>query len=949
MAGFFVFARVVLSLSNFKIFVTSLSARMLRLSTYRTLQRQAVIWLIALGFALTSSLAFGQSTVHEANIDPRLIEIVETVKSRILANPEENVRQENSISKDEVYLDLIDQMNKAFYSRNSEEISLAVRKFQDAHPSHRGLGLDRVSELYGVYANLLSRGVSPSEIQTSLTDFTNTGSWFERYSAYSLSSYEHARAQERQAALQKAQLALSLIPTKPDPQNESYVLYAKSRAISTIAQLHNLQGNSELAISASLDYLQATSNNPDPQYDVDLINNLIFSYSLARNHKVPLYLSEQLLEIEKTQSSNVAGLSEMRIAGVMNRIGRYQEALEYSEKSILKAKNPIIKKNAPVNKAIALAGAGRLAEARKAAEDAGIDLTREHVLNSEKQGGVIYLAFLLERSEDPEYATQLFNRQMDITAQKFLANNSRDTTAMVAELENSRERQQEREAAAAREAALQAMTIDRQKKLNRSLIMVAILLAGIAIGALLILKSREKLLSKLRVKTVEAASAEKLKTDFLGMISHELRTPLNGIIGISDFLANYHEDPDIRQKTGIVLRSGNELLSVVEALTDMARLDAGQLALAPHDAALSVSLPKVSEGWKDKAEEKGLVFTQFVDPSIGVHRIDEARVLQCLNILLANAVSFTNAGRVHLHITGDVDDQNNVVGLTAIVADTGRGMSELVQSRLFTPFMQADTSRKRNHMGTGLSLAIAYALAEMMGGHLGVISREGRGSEFKLVIPLPPAEGTLAPVSTDHEIEVPAFETETSDLVENEDPLEELNITETPVLDGSDAPTRELVDLMQPPTGFSALHAHEEKLPLNVTSDRLRILVVDDVDSNRDVLRMILESQGHDCRGAADGFAALAMLERQPFDLVVMDIHMAPLDGVEALRRLRAAESRIANIPVIALTADNAASTNAACMEAGADIFLTKPVQKDELLRAVDYLHQAQGARILSG
>ena len=206
-------------------------------------------------------------------------------------------------------------------------------------------------------------------------------------------------------------------------------------------------------------------------------------------------------------------------------------------------------------------------------------------------------------------------------AQSFLSNNSRDTTSMLAELENSRERQAERDAASAREAALQAMTIDRQRNLNRALILLLLLFGAAAIAATIFARYRSRMVSELKTKTEEAASAEKLKTDFLGMISHELRTPLNGIIGISDLLANYHEDPDIRKKTGIVLRSGTELLAVVESLTDMARLDAGQFQLLPHDADLSISLADVAKPWAEKAKGKGLKLTAFVDAAIGQYHI----------------------------------------------------------------------------------------------------------------------------------------------------------------------------------------------------------------------------------------------------------------------------------------------------------------------------------------
>jgi CheY-like chemotaxis protein len=267
-------------------------------------------------------------------------------------------------------------------------------------------------------------------------------------------------------------------------------------------------------------------------------------------------------------------------------------------------------------------------------------------------------------------------------------------------------------------------------------------------------------------------------------------------------------------------------------------------------------------------------------------------------------------------------------------------MSELVQSRLFTPFMQADTSRKRNHMGTGLNLAIAYALAEMMEGSLSCISRDGRGSEFKLVIPLRPAGPDFSAQSFVREdASLPAS---LSLPVEQETPKRP-----EPVLNTPEAPQRDYVDLMQP-SAFGRPGLHQTKVDLSEEIPSKRILIVDDIESNRDVLRLILETNGHICSEAGDGYAALAKLDQQGFDLVILDIHMTPMDGVEALRRIRSSQKAYANIPVIALTADNAPNTNAESIKAGANLFLEKPVKLNELLDALDYLEHDNSVRILS-
>ena len=781
-------------------------------------------------------------------------------------------------------------------------------------------------------------------MQDRIGKYTEAENWFVKYIALEHLSYLHGTNRESQAALQKAQLALAVIPK--NSETNIYTKFAKSSITLSIAQLHNLQGNSSLALSTSLEYLKLTEDSPNREGEIDLINNLIYAYGLSRDHDAQLFLSEHLLAIEKTRPSSVPGLSEMRIATVMNNAGRFTEAFDYAAKASEKAENSVILRTSKVHKAIALAGLGRSAEAKAIAKSADVNFSRDNMLKIEAQKGDIYLAFLLAQKEDPVYAIQLFNRILDVTAQKFFSNNSRDTAAMLANLENSRERQAEREAAAEREAELQALTIDRQRALNRALIILSLLLGGAAIASFLFMKFRMRIVGELEEKTIEAASAEKLKTEFLGMISHELRTPLNGIIGISDFLAHYHEDPDIRNKTGIVLKSGQDLLSVVESLTDMARLDAGQLMLVPHDADLSVSLAAVPEPWAEPAQEKGLAFTHFVDPAITEHHIDEERLLQCLNILLSNAIRFTKAGRVHLHITADKSSENEVTGLTAVVADTGQGMSELVQSRLFTPFMQADTSLKRTHMGTGLSLAIAYGLAERMNGTLSVFSRETRGSEFKLQIPLAPAKGEKQVEKIQADLIAPSQESASEHVNEPAEVISEITApaeqeslaSDAPVMETAKSPQTELIDLMQRRAGQTALHENASADVPSFGAEDRRILVVDNHEPQRRQVASILNLQGHICSEAADSFAALDLLNQMAFDVIILDIHLTPIDGAEVLRRIRNSGRAYANIPAIVITTNDAVGSTAECMSAGADLFLTKPVRKDELLQTIDFL-----------
>jgi len=259
--------------------------------------------------------------------------------------------------------------------------------------------------------------------------------------------------------------------------------------------------------------------------------------------------------------------------------------------------------------------------------------------------------------------------------------------------------------------------------------LVAFLTAAM-ITLLVFLRFREKIMKQLAIKTREAASAERLKAEFLGLVSHELRTPLNGVIGLSDILTRTHADADTRFKTGVILESGHRLLSVVEAMTDMAQLDAHKMQLFAEPTIISDVLAAPIETARGRAADKALTFTTYVDPDLGTHDVDGLRLGQCVGYLLSNAVKFTDAGRVHVHVTAVREESDAVSGMQIVVADTGIGMTDLIHSRLFTPFMQADTSMSRKFEGAGLSLAITRALARMMGGDVTVTTKQGRGTEF---------------------------------------------------------------------------------------------------------------------------------------------------------------------------------------------------------------------------
>jgi len=233
-----------------------------------------------------------------------------------------------------------------------------------------------------------------------------------------------------------------------------------------------------------------------------------------------------------------------------------------------------------------------------------------------------------------------------------------------------------------------------------------------------------------------------MKTEFLGIINHELRTPLNGIIGISDAMIHHASSQIMREQAEAVQQSGQLLFDLLDSLITMSTIEGGRLSLDKEEARLAKTITREIDEWSTAATSKGLIFTHFIgselqDPVIGDHK----RIRQSLRYLLSNAVRFTHEGRVHLHATA-APDATGHLAVTIVVADTGQGIGEDVQSRLFMPFLQADATMTRKYGGAGLSLAIARKLARMMDGDLVVNSREGRGTEFTFTVRLPLAETT---------------------------------------------------------------------------------------------------------------------------------------------------------------------------------------------------------------
>jgi PAS domain S-box-containing protein len=376
-----------------------------------------------------------------------------------------------------------------------------------------------------------------------------------------------------------------------------------------------------------------------------------------------------------------------------------------------------------------------------------------------------------------------------------------------------------------------------------------------------------------------AEAANKTKSMFLAHMSHELRTPLNGILGYAQIM---QRDKTLGENhvtaLGVIRQSGEHLLSLIDDILDLARIETGRLELVESDIPLVKFLRIVAEIVGVRARQKGLEFFCDLAPDLpeGV-RADERRLRQVLLNLLSNAVKFTDQGHVALRVKriGLRVERVGPSRIAFVVEDSGIGIEESKQEKIFQPFEQAGDAQHQL-AGTGLGLTISRQLVRLMGGDIVVESRVGEGSTFRFELELP-----------------------------------EVAITSS-----------------------AQLPAH---IVTGYAGPRCKLLIADDVASNRAVLADSLAPLGFDIVEARDGVEALELARSSRPDLILMDIVMPRMDGVEAIRQLRGMPT-FAHVPIVVLSARASGGDEARCLDAGANAFLAKPFDQDKLLAQIAVL-----------
>jgi len=548
---------------------------------------------------------------------------------------------------------------------------------------------------------------------------------------------------------------------------------------------------------------------------------------------------------------------------------------------------------------------------------------------------------------------------------------------------------------------------------------------GLTLPLLVVPLYTASLIRKLTAAKIQAEEASRAKGQFLAMMSHEVRTPLNGIIGMAELLRDTRLDGEQREYVSTVLGSAHTLLGLINNVLDFSKIEAGRLQPEFIEFELFPVLQSVMGLFAPEAQRKGLEFTLHISPRTPERvRSDPMRLRQILVNLVGNALKYTPDGMVRVYVS-PLEDPDRPDTVQFVVEDSGIGIKEETKRRIFEPFTQADQTITRRFGGTGLGTTIAQQLVELLGGRIGLESREAVGTRFWFELPL--RDTRSEPGSADSEWcpimrralvvgdtgpgvnQVREFLRGVGlQVSEARDPQAASALLAAGGVDGivvfervlgpdatgtlrsllareNDRPLPGVVvcdsaderwmryepsigPWIHVPEGIGRVHfgkalrlAEAEdpatgrvvRLPVAWQRGRepggLRVLVAEDNLTNQKVISEILRRAGHEVACVGNGEEALDALDGARFDLVLMDLHMPVMGGLEAAKLMRVAGAGVGDTPVVALTADVTTNIVEECRAAGMAAYVSKPVSRVDLLAVIERVVAEQLARLDAG